>query len=182
MTVHLFFFFEARTCWGGNSRQKYTFEGISENLVDMFDRVHLCDSCKRVERISVCMLTLQDPPPRFSFHHRVFSKCNFPSSCSFSMAPLMAVLYGESEVPRSFWATPNLFLSRVWKLFAKFPSKSCRSSYPRETVRFRSIEFYWIFLQQRNFLEFLRFFLHLRLTNPMKFANKTYQIDFQDRN
>lgn len=32
-------------------KSKYTFEGILENLVDVFDRVHLCDSCKRVERI-----------------------------------------------------------------------------------------------------------------------------------
>lgn len=42
------------------------------------------------------LLTLQDPPPRFSFHHFVFSMCNFPSSCSFKTAPLIAVRYGES--------------------------------------------------------------------------------------
>ena len=37
------------------------------------------------------LLTLQEPPPRFSFHHLVLSMCSFPSSCSFSTAPLMAV-------------------------------------------------------------------------------------------
>lgn len=36
---------------------------------------------------------------------------SLPSSWSFRMAPLMAVLYGESEVPRSFWGTPRLLLS-----------------------------------------------------------------------
>lgn len=41
-------------------------------------------------------LTLQDPPPRFSFHQRVFRICSLPSSCSLSTAPLMAVRYGES--------------------------------------------------------------------------------------
>lgn len=56
------------------------------------------------------MLTLQDPPPRFSFHQRVFSMWSFPSSCSFKIASLMAVLYGESEVPRSFWGTPSRLL------------------------------------------------------------------------
>lgn len=58
---------------------------------------------KRKFRLCVCTLTLQDPPPRFSFHQRVFSKCSFPSSCSFRIAPLMAVLYGESKVTKSFF-------------------------------------------------------------------------------
>jgi hypothetical protein len=41
-------------------------------------------------------LTLQDPPPRFSFHQRVFRMCSLPSSWSLSTAPLIAVRYGES--------------------------------------------------------------------------------------
>ena len=41
-------------------------------------------------------LTLHAPPPRFSFHHRVFKMWSLPSSCSFNIAPLIAVLKGES--------------------------------------------------------------------------------------
>lgn len=65
----------------------------------------------RVSSPNIYLLTLQDPPPRFSFHQRVFSTWSFPSSWSFRMAPFMAVLYGESEVPRSFWGTslPHCF-------------------------------------------------------------------------
>lgn len=40
-------------------------------------------------------VTRQFPPPRFSFHHRVFRTCNFPSSCSFNTAPLINVRYGD---------------------------------------------------------------------------------------
>lgn len=43
------------------------------------------------------MLTLHEPPPRFSFHQRVFKICSFPSSWSLSIAPLIAVRNGESE-------------------------------------------------------------------------------------
>jgi hypothetical protein len=48
----------------------------------------------------VTVLTLQEPPPRFSFHHRVLRMCSLPSSWSLSTAPLMAVRYGESETKR----------------------------------------------------------------------------------
>ena len=96
----------------------------------------------------VCTLTLHDPPPRFSFHQRVFSKCSFPSSCSFRIAPLMAVLYGESEVSRSFWAAPNVPTSRLLSRARYFPSSSesvivcCyRSHIASKTSRSRPCDF-----------------------------------------
>lgn len=47
-------------------------------------------------------LTLQEPPPRFSFHQRVFKMCSFPSSCNFNTAPFIAVRYGESAIQKIY--------------------------------------------------------------------------------
>jgi hypothetical protein len=54
------------------------------------------------------VLTLQDPPPRFSFHQRVFRMCSLPSSWSLSTAPLIAVRYGESATERLCTAWWNM--------------------------------------------------------------------------
>lgn len=43
------------------------------------------------------LFTRQAPPPRFSFHQRVFRIWSLPSSWSLRIAPLIAVLNGESE-------------------------------------------------------------------------------------
>lgn len=41
------------------------------------------------------MLTRHDPPPRRSFHQRVFKRWSLPSSCNLSTAPLINVRYGD---------------------------------------------------------------------------------------
>lgn len=59
---------------------------------------------------------------------------SLPSSWSFRMAPLMAVLYGESEVPRSFWGTSSvaaLFDRHVAYFCETFATVTLRQSFPR---------------------------------------------------
>jgi hypothetical protein len=62
--------------------------------------VFVVSSCKTIAQPSKNnrqkRLTLHAPPPRFSFHQRVFRMWSLPSSCSFNIAPLIAVRNGES--------------------------------------------------------------------------------------
>lgn len=44
------------------------------------------------DNLFIIIITLQDPPPCLSFHHRVFNICNLPSSCNLRIAPFIAVL------------------------------------------------------------------------------------------
>lgn len=75
------------------------------------------------------LLTLQDPPPRFSFHHFVLRICNFPSSCNFKTAPLMAVRYGEST---------KFIQPQFDKLVQLFHCKAVLCSFLQDSVFFRS--------------------------------------------
>lgn len=145
-------------------KSKYTFEGISENLVDVFDRVHLCDSCKRVERIVFAC-----SPYKILRH---VSPSTTESSANVT-SPLPA-----ASVWLRLWpfCTVNLkFQGRFEQLVFIAGVKTFRQvKFPPSLVvsRFRSSDFYFLATTlEGNFLEFLRMFACLRFTNLVKFAN-----------
>lgn len=144
-------------------KSKYTFEGISENLVDVFDRVHLCDSCKRVERIVFAC-----SPYKILRH---VSPSTTESSANVT-SPLPA-----ASVWLRLWpfCTVNLkfqgrfeqlvFIAGV-KTFRQVSSESCRFSISID----RFLLNFLATMLEGNFLEFLRMFAYLRFTNLLKFA------------
>lgn len=77
--------------------------------------------------------TLHDPPPRFSFHHRVFKMCNLPSSCNLRTVWLIAVRYGESigmriEMELIKWCVYFALIGRhlLWRIAMPYPFESSR--------------------------------------------------------
>jgi len=125
-------------------RQHFYINLSKSNFLLSCIRCSLCESLSQDSRsiksrprefaLSRILLTLQAPPPRFSFHQRVFSMWSLPSSWSFRMAPLMAVLYGESEVPsRSEELSFTAFIVSQ-RTFAKLLLVMSQRSFPRTDV------------------------------------------------